>query len=142
MWFWSGDNNLVGKDRSVQQLRGPGSAFVCLFDDEGNEGLVLPPEIQAIYGWWPLPRDHELPYTYVNFVVSRDGRVSFNEPGKSSGGPISGHNQHDRWLMALLRARRRSADRHQRPRVCPAPDVECSGNLPRRCGGVGGAAAA
>jgi riboflavin biosynthesis pyrimidine reductase len=89
----------------VQQLRGPGSAFVCLFDAEGDEGLVLPPQIQAIYGPWPIPRDNQLPYTYVNFVVSRDGRVSFNEPGKSSGGPISGHNRHDRWLMALLRAR-------------------------------------
>ena len=76
-----------------------------LFDEEGDEGLVLPPEIQAIYGRWPLPRDHELPYTYVNFVTSRDGRVSFNEPGRSSGGPISGNSQHDRWLMGLLRAR-------------------------------------
>lgn len=105
MHGWSRYNDLIGKDRSVEQPHGPGNAFVCLFDEEGDEGLVLPPEFQAIYGRWPLPRDYELPYTYVNFVTSRDGRVSFNEPGKRSGGPISGHNRHDRWLMGLLRAR-------------------------------------
>ena len=44
-------------------------------------------------------------YVYSNFVLSRDGRVSFNEPGHMSGGDVSGFSDHDRWLMALLRAR-------------------------------------
>ncbi len=83
---------------------GPGSPFECLFND-ADEGLPLPAELQAVYGRWPLPRGKTRPYTYVNFVTSRDGRVSFNEPGKSSGGPISGDNRHDRWLMGLLRTR-------------------------------------
>jgi riboflavin biosynthesis pyrimidine reductase len=38
-------------------------------------------------------------------VLSRDGRVSFNEPGHLSGGEVSGFSGDDRWLMALLRAR-------------------------------------
>ncbi len=84
---------------------GPGSPFVCLFDDDPGKGPVLPEALQAIYGRWPLPEVDQLPYTYVNFVCSRDGRVSFNEPGKSGGGYISLNNWHDRWLMALLRAR-------------------------------------
>ena len=45
------------------------------------------------------------PYVYSNFVISRDGRVSFNEPGQMSGADVSGFDEHDRWLMALLRSR-------------------------------------
>ncbi len=89
----------------MQQPGGPGSPFVCLFDDQGHVGLDLPPAFQSIYGRWLLPASTGRPYTYVNFVTSRDGRVSFNEPGKRSGGPISGYSPHDRWLMGLLRAR-------------------------------------
>ena len=89
----------------MQQPGGPGGPFICLFDDQGNEGLDLPPAFQSIYGRWLLPNSTGHPYTYVNFVTSRDGRVSFNEPGKRSGGPISGYSPHDRWLMGLLRAR-------------------------------------
>ncbi len=87
------------------QVIGPGSTFDCLFDDDTTTGRVLPPEFQAIYGRWPMPVPTERPYIYTNFVTSRDGRISFNEPGKSSGGPVSGFNRHDRWGMALLRAR-------------------------------------
>ena len=87
------------------QIEGPGSAFQCLIDEDTTSGAVLPPEFQAVYGRWPLPAPTTRPYTYINFVTSRDGRISFNEPGKSSGGPVSGFNQHDRWGMALLRAR-------------------------------------
>ena len=90
---------------SFQPPRGPGSPFISLFDDEGSHGLALPPAFRPIYGRWLLPPPADHPYTYVNFVTSRDGRVSFNEPGKRSGGPISGYSRHDRWLMGLLRAR-------------------------------------
>ena len=84
-------------------VQGPGSPFVTLFDEDTTEGMVLPPELEAIYGRWPVPTDRL--YVYTNFVTSRDGRVSFAEPGKNSGGPVSGFNSHDRWGMALLRAR-------------------------------------
>ena len=41
----------------------------------------------------------------MNFVVSRDGRVSFSEPGHLGGGDVSLFNAHDQWLMGLLRSR-------------------------------------
>ena len=89
----------------MEAPQGPGSPFVKLFDDDTGEGLDLPPEFHQLYGGWRLCPAGERPYTFTNFVVSRDGRVSFNEPGKSSGGPVSGYSPHDRWMMALLRAR-------------------------------------
>ncbi|MCB0187184.1 MAG: dihydrofolate reductase family protein, partial [Caldilineaceae bacterium] len=39
------------------------------------------------------------------FAQSRDGRISFAEPGIATGGDVTGFNAHDRWLMGLLRAR-------------------------------------
>lgn len=89
----------------MEQPGGPGSGFECLVDVESREGLDLPDAFQRVYGGWIVPDGAGRPYTYVNFVTSRDGRVSFNVPGKSSGGPISGNSRHDRWLMGLLRAR-------------------------------------
>ena len=86
-------------------IAGPGSAFRLLFDDAAETGLALPAAFRAIYpGSWDLP-SRDRPYVYVNFVLSRDGRVSFDEPGHSSGAEISGCSIHDRWLMGLLRAR-------------------------------------
>jgi riboflavin biosynthesis pyrimidine reductase len=76
-----------------------------LFDDDATDGIDLPEALRGVYGRWPLPEKGERPYTYVNFVASRDGRISFSEPGYGGGGPISGNNLHDRWLMGLLRAR-------------------------------------
>lgn len=89
----------------LSQLCGPGSPFVCLFDEDTTAGPDLPEDFRAVYGRWPLPERSDRSYSYANFVTSRDGRVSFNEPGKSGGGPISGNSAHDRWLMGLLRAR-------------------------------------
>jgi riboflavin biosynthesis pyrimidine reductase len=40
----------------------------------------------------------------ANFVSTIDGVVSFNIPGQSGGGQISGANDGDRFIMALLRA--------------------------------------
>ena len=39
-----------------------------------------------------------------NFVSTLDGVVSFEIPGKSGGGEISGFNAADRFIMGLLRA--------------------------------------
>ena len=79
--------------------------FTLLFD-ETRPQPSLPEAICAFYaGDWHIPDPKERPYIYSNFVISRDGRVSFNEPGHLGGGEVSGFNPHDRWLMALLRAR-------------------------------------
>lgn len=85
---------------------GPGSPFELLFDDAGEAGQDLPPAFRTVYpGSWTLPPRGSRPYVCVNFVLSRDGRVTFNEPGHLSGAEVSGFSVHDRWLMALLRAR-------------------------------------
>jgi riboflavin biosynthesis pyrimidine reductase len=79
---------------------------VCLFDESTDDGPGLPDGFRAVYGSdWRLPQPAARAYVYSNFVLSRDGRVSFNEPGHMSGGEVSGFSENDRWLMALLRAR-------------------------------------
>jgi riboflavin biosynthesis pyrimidine reductase len=84
---------------------GPGSPFTVLFDDDATDGTPLPDELAAVYGQWRLPSGEETPVVSVNFVISRDGRISFDEPGHAGGGAVSGFDGHDRWLMGLLRAR-------------------------------------
>jgi riboflavin biosynthesis pyrimidine reductase len=89
----------------MRTVHGPGAAFTTLFDEQAATERVLPPEFAELYGSWPLPEPTDRPFTYVNFVMSQDGRVSFNEPGHHGGGDISRRDTHDRWLMGLLRAR-------------------------------------
>lgn len=85
---------------------GPGTPFECLFDVSEGQGPSLPEPLARVYGApWRLPAPAARPYVYSNFVVSRDGRVSFNEPGHMSGAVVARFDQHDRWLMALLRSR-------------------------------------
>jgi riboflavin biosynthesis pyrimidine reductase len=84
---------------------GPGSPFQTLFSAAGEDGIALGGGAQTIYGEWVLPGFEDRPYVYVNFVTSRDGRVSFNIPGAFGGGAVSRNNVHDQWLMGLLRAR-------------------------------------
>ena len=80
--------------------------FELLFEEKPVEGLGLPAKYADVYGGsWNIPARTDRPYVYSNFVVSRDGRVSFIEEGFNSGGPVAGYDKHDRWLMALLRAR-------------------------------------
>lgn len=82
------------------------SPFTLLFDDAADDGPGLPTAVQEIYGSdWRLPKTGDRPYVYVNFVLSRDGRVSFNEPGHMSGVDVAGFDRHDQWLMGLLRSR-------------------------------------
>lgn len=81
-------------------------SFQLLFDDDLRSEFSLPEPIRQIYGGdWHLKSFKDRPYTYSNFALSRDGRVSFNEDGHMGGGDVSGFNKHDQWLMALLRAR-------------------------------------
>lgn len=80
--------------------------FTLLFDDDARADTALPEALRALYGGdWHVPETAGRPYVYSNFALSRDGRVSFNVPGHLGGGDVSGFNAHDRWLMALLRAR-------------------------------------
>lgn len=88
-------------------FRGPGSSFELLFDavPASASGIGLPAELRAIFGGdWVIPSDAK-PYSYSNFVMSHDGRVSFNVHGHEGGGDVSDFNPHDQWLMALARAR-------------------------------------
>ena len=86
---------------------GPGTPFVSLLDEDIDAGLRLPEPFRQLYGGdWPVPAPGaKRPYTYMNFVASRDGRVSFSEPGHLGGGDVSLFNAHDQWLMGLLRSR-------------------------------------
>lgn len=88
------------------QPNGPGSNYQLLFSDDISTGLGLPDPFLTIYpGDWRLRAFKDRPYVYSNFAQSRDGRVSYNVPGQSSGGDVTSFNRHDRWLMGLLRAR-------------------------------------
>ncbi len=89
---------------------GPALPFETLFDVElpgPSEGLELHPDFAAVYGG-PLrlrPATDGLPLLAMNFVAAHDGRVAFNHPDHRGGGPISGFDDNDVWLMGLLRAR-------------------------------------
>lgn len=90
---------------SLINVLGPGAPFITLLDEQEATGRALPAAFRSIYSPWPLPEPTDRPFTYVNFVMSHDGRVSFNKPRHSSGSDISRRDSHDRWLMGLLRAR-------------------------------------
>lgn len=96
-----------GTVEPIVSVIGPGTPFVSLLDEDARPGLSLPEPFQRIYGGdWLLPDPaQDRPYTYANFVTSRDGRVSFSEPGHLGGGDVSLFNAHDQWLMGLLRSR-------------------------------------
>lgn len=66
----------------------------------------LPAELRLLYGgdlWFPAPPQNR-PYVIGNFVSTLDGVVSYEIPGKSGGGEISGFDEADRFIMGLLRA--------------------------------------
>src|SRR5580700_9495980 len=71
-----------------------------------RDGFTLPEGLRALYDgdlYFPAG-PAERPYVIENFVETLDGVVSFNLPGQSSGGEISGRNEGDRFIMGLLRA--------------------------------------
>ena len=66
---------------------------------------VLPEELTILYGGdLRFPALDYQPYVIGNFVSTIDGVVSFEIPGESGGGDISGFNEADRFIMGLLRA--------------------------------------
>ncbi|HMB02143.1 MAG TPA: dihydrofolate reductase family protein [Isosphaeraceae bacterium] len=72
--------------------------------DRGGEALPLPPGLSALYGPLRFAPHPDRSYVVGNFVTSLDGVAALEEPGYAGGGPISGHNPHDRMVMGLLRA--------------------------------------
>ena len=64
----------------------------------------LPAELSELYGGDLQFAATSHPYVIANFASTLDGVVSYEIPGKSSGGEITGHSAGDRFLMALLRA--------------------------------------
>ena len=65
---------------------------------------VLPAELGKLYGGDLRFAAKDQTYVIANFASTLDGVVSYEIPGKSSGGEITGHNADDRFIMALLRA--------------------------------------
>jgi hypothetical protein len=81
--------------------------LVTLFEREAeSQDNVLSERLSALYGGRLCFLHHEQrrPFIIGNFVQTLDGIVSWNLPGWSSGGAISGFNGEDRFIMALLRS--------------------------------------
>ena len=78
-----------------------------LFERHDPDASVrLPEDLKSIYGGdlrFPAAA-RERPYVIGNFVSTLDGVVSYEIPGQSGGGDISGFNEGDRFIMGLLRA--------------------------------------
>src|SRR5665213_2712472 len=77
-----------------------------LLDTSGpQDQIILPRDLKTLYGGdLRFPALDDRPYVIGNFVSTIDGVVSFEIPGKSGGGDISGFNEADRFIMGLLRA--------------------------------------
>lgn len=70
------------------------------------EEPLLPPILSSVYGGnFRLPKAAagEV-HVVANFVTTLDGIASFQVPGRSGGGDISGFNDADRFIMGLLRS--------------------------------------
>ncbi|MBV9227741.1 MAG: dihydrofolate reductase family protein [Chloroflexi bacterium] len=78
-----------------------------LYEREPVPLETLPPALATAHGGGlsiPPRGEGELPYFIANFVETLDGVVSYNAPGQTGGGVISGDNQQDQMVMGLLRA--------------------------------------
>ena len=90
----------------MTQPQGPGVPFELLFTEEDSQATALPDDFLTIYpGDWHMPEIDGRPYIYTNFGMSRDGRISYNEPGQEDAVHVTKADPHDRWLMGLLRMR-------------------------------------
>jgi riboflavin biosynthesis pyrimidine reductase len=78
-----------------------------LIDLQGaSPGPLLPDELRILYGGdlrFPALSSAR-PYVVGNFVSTLDGAISFEIPGQSGGGTISGSDEADSFIMGLLRA--------------------------------------
>ncbi|MGH2514714.1 MAG: dihydrofolate reductase family protein [Ktedonobacterales bacterium] len=78
-----------------------------LYERSSEPDESLPPALAALYGGGLAMPDAlaARPYVLANLVSTLDGVVSYNSPGESGGGPISGESEEDHMVMGLLRAR-------------------------------------
>lgn len=83
----------------------PALPFDTLVEAPVEAGAPLPEPFASIFGPWTMPVSDDAVYVYSNFIVSRDGRISFSEPGYYSPVSLAVGNDNDPWLMGLLRAR-------------------------------------
>lgn len=75
-----------------------------LYDGISTTGL-LSDALRRLYdGDLSFPGDLPRPFIIGNFVQTLDGIVSFRMPGLSGGAEISGRNEEDAFIMALLRS--------------------------------------
>ena len=89
-----------------KQYAGHMEQITTLLDRDGVlDDSVLPEDLRTLYsGDLRFPADPDRTYVIGNFVSTLDGVVSYEIPGKSGGGEISGFNAADRFIMGLLRA--------------------------------------
>ena len=80
--------------------------IVTLYERVPASSTTLPPTLATLYGGGlELPQGKDgRPYVIANFVETLDGVVSYNAPGQTGGGAISGDNAQDKMVMGLLRA--------------------------------------
>jgi riboflavin biosynthesis pyrimidine reductase len=81
--------------------------IVTLYERESVSSDTLPSTLATLYGgglYIPAQVQSERPYIIANFVETIDGVVSYNAPGQTGGGVISGDNKQDQMVMGLLRA--------------------------------------
>lgn len=72
--------------------------------EDAHSPLPLPSALASRYGRLAFPAPRNRPYVIANFVETLDGVVSLGVPGHAGGGDISGHSDHDKIVMGLLRA--------------------------------------
>ncbi len=78
-----------------------------LYEREPAQKATLPSLLAHYYDGglvMPTTKHRERPYVIANFVETIDGIVSFNVPGQTGGGVISGDNEQDKMVMGILRA--------------------------------------
>lgn len=93
------------KEAAVETDMFPEFPFETHRDAGFTQGISLTPKLQREYnGDLRFPELLDRPYTFANFVMGADGIVSFQLPGKASGGEVSMFNPHDQLLMGILRA--------------------------------------
>ncbi len=82
--------------------------IVTLYEREPAPLETLPPTLAMYYGGGLViheRKEDSHPYVIANFVETLDGIVSYNAPGQTGGGLISGNKEQDKMVMGLLRAR-------------------------------------
>src|SRR5438445_974100 len=80
------------------------SPLEVLFEASPGTEVPLSSALARAYGRLAVAFTGGRPHVVANFVETLDGVVSLSIPGKAGGGPISGSNRHDRFVMGLLRS--------------------------------------